>query len=384
MLKSIVTMLITLLTLLSGMPERIDNTMPDTAIADKAVADTAVADKAADSNLAAEVSAELGLGWNLGNTLDAHVNGVTGLASETSWGNPKTTRKLIQYIKSLGFNTIRIPVTWQDHMGKAPDYKVDPAWMKRVHETADYVLDEGMYAIVNVHHDGENNGGWLKPDTADKAGMYKQFKALWSQIAAEFKDEDEHLLFAGMNEFQENFNSPTPAQLTTADELNQLFVDTVRAAGGHNKTRVLVVQPYNTNIEAAMKMKMPTDTAKNALMVEVHSYDPWNFAGEGQGKWTETQSDNGAEALNRRYEMMKTKFSNKGIPVMIGEYGCVERADTDSRIAYIRFTTSAMVKHSITPIVWDDGGGFSFVDRYGLKLKSKTFCDAIMEAKKYL
>jgi endoglucanase len=379
MLKSIAGLLISLLTLLSGMPERIDNTMPDTAIADTAAADTA-----AESNLAAEVAAELGLGWNLGNTLDAHVNGVTGLASETSWGNPKTTRKLIQYIKSLGFNTVRIPVTWQDHMGKAPDYKVDPAWMKRVAEIADYVLDEGMYAIVNVHHDGENNGGWLKPDTADKAGMYRQFKALWSQIAAEFKDEDEHLLFAAMNEFQENFNSPTPVQLTTADELNQLFVDTVRAAGSNNKTRVLVVQAYNTNIEAAMKMKMPTDTAKNALMVEVHSYDPWSFAGEGRGEWTETQSDSGAEALNRRYEMMKTKFIDKGIPVMIGEYGCVDSAKPAMRDNYIRFVTTAMVKHGITPIVWDDGGGFSFVDRYGLKLKSKTFCDAIMEAKKYL
>lgn len=319
------------------------------------------------------VAADIGIGWNLGNTLDAFAHGVEGLNSETSWYNPKATRNLIKTVKAAGFTAVRIPITWITHTGD--NYDIDDAWMKRVKEVTGYVLDEGMYAIVNIHHDG-NGEEWLRPDSSDKSEMYSRFEALWKQIAEEFKGYDDKLLFEGMNEFHVGYDAPTEEYLLTTDELNQLFVDTVRPL---HPNRVLIVPSYNTQTAFALKMKMPKDTAKDSLILEVHSYDPWSFAGEGEGTWG---TDSDKADVDERLDLLVENFIDKGIPVFLGEYGVVLKADENSRIKHIEYTTAAAVKRGIVPFYWDDGGGFAITDRHNEKFNDEKALEAIMNALK--
>jgi endoglucanase len=232
-----------------------------------------------------------------------------------------------------------------------------------------------MYAIINIHHDG-NGEEWLRPDAADKKAMYARFSALWKQISAEFSGYDGKLLFEGMNEFHVGYDAPSDDYLKTTDELNQLFVDTVREK---NPDRVLIVPSYNTQLAFALKMKLPTDTAKNSLIVEIHSYDPWSFAGEGEGTWG-TDADK-AEVI-KRFDAAKETFIDKGIPVILGEYGVVTKADSKSRLAHIEWTTKAAVSRGITPFYWDDGSGFAITDRRAEKFSDEKALEAIMNALK--
>jgi aryl-phospho-beta-D-glucosidase BglC (GH1 family) len=327
-----------------------------------------------NKNPAKAVSDNIRIGWNLGNTLDAFAENAPGLSSETSWYNPRATKTLIQSVKKAGFNAVRIPITWLNHTGPAPDYKIDTEWMNRVKEVADYVLSEDMYAIINIHHDG-NGEEWLRPDTADKKAMFARFSALWKQISAEFCGFCEKLLFEGMNEFHVGYDAPTDDYLKTTDELNRLFTQTVREK---NPERVLIVPSYNTQFTYALKMKLPDDSAKNSLIVEIHSYDPWSFAGEGEGTWG-TPADK-AE-VDSRLDTVKETFIDKGIPVILGEYGVVTKADSRSRLAHIEYTTKAAVSRGIVPFYWDDGGAFGVVDRKTEKFDEITL-KAIMNALK--
>jgi endoglucanase len=249
--------------------------------------------------------------------------------------------------------------------------------MKRVKEVVGYVLDEDMYAIINIHHDGGGDD-WLVPTTGDKKTMYARFEALWKQISAEFKDYDGKLLFEGMNEFHYGYDTPPQHWLTITDELNQLFVDTVRASGGNNETRVLIVPSYNTQLTYALTMKWPEDTVENSLILEVHSYDPWSFAGEGKGTWG---TDADKIEVDKRLDLLKVNFIDKGIPVFMDEYGVVKQADSKSRLAHIEYTTNALIERGIIPFYWDDGGGFAITDRRAEKFDEKSL-EVIMNALK--
>jgi aryl-phospho-beta-D-glucosidase BglC (GH1 family) len=327
---------------------------------------------------AAAVAAGLGYGWNLGNTLDAHGGNASGLNTETLWGNPRASKELIALIKKSGFSSVRIPITWYQHLGPAPEYKIDYNWMKRVKEVASLVLDANMYAIINIHHDGDGEQ-WLRPDidSGDKPAMYAKFEAIWKQIAAEFAATGGKLLFEGMNEFHSGFGDPPDEWLKTTDELNQLFVDTVRASGGVNEKRILIVPSYNTNPWAALKMTIPNDTIENALIVEVHSYDPWSFAGEGKGTWG---TDEDKAEVDRRLDALVSHFGEKGIPVIMGEYGVVIQADKASRLAHIEYTTEALIKRGIAPFWWDDGGGFAITNRKSNRISDNAALEAIIKS----
>jgi endoglucanase len=336
----------------------------------------------------------LGIGWNLGNSLDA-VSGDIGLASETSWHNPKVTEELILAVKNAGFNTVRIPITWQFHFDRHfdKDYIINPEWFARVDEITHYVTDNGMYAIINIHHDGQDSDvSWLKPHPADKSeedGMVRCFAALWKQIAEHFENFGGELLFAGMNEFhhgsdyKDNYNKE---YLRITDRLNQAFIDTVRGTGGNNRKRVLVFQSYNTQTEAAMGMKIPTDSEKELMALEIHTYDPWSFAGEGIGTWSLETNE---PEVQDRFGKLTDNFVKKGIPVIIGEYGCSNGGDP-SRIDYIRYVTAEAVKRGFAPVWWDNntkGIGadtFALIDRTDNSIYDKAAMDAIMDAKKYL
>ena len=301
----------------------------------------------AQNRTATEVINDMAPGWNLGNTLEGvatwagtdFLNNKGGLGAETSWQDTKTTQEIIDYVKSLGFKSVRIPCAWvYGHISNASTYEIDSQWMTRVKEVVDYCIRDGLYVVLNDHWDG----GWLENHIADTdAATIKKNKtiltALWTQIANVFKDYDEHLLFAGLNEP----NAENQAATNNLIQYNQTFVDAVRATGGNNAKRVLVVQGPSTNIEHTcnfMAGKMPTDIIEGRLAIEVHYYNPWQFWGMekdeswgkvfyywGQGNHLSGSTHNatwGEETdMKKQLQMMKTNFVDKGYPVVIGEFG---------------------------------------------------------------
>lgn len=338
---------------------------------------------------AAELYEQMTVGWNLGNTLDSVGS---GLSSETGWGNPKATKELIDAVKAAGFDTVRIPVTWMGHFDE-DTYEIDGEWLARVKEVVDYVLDNDMYAIINIHHDGNDNPpAWLTPEPSDEAAMVAKFENLWKQIAEYFNEYDEHLLFAGMNEFHHGYSNPSSEYLRITDELNQSFVTTVRATGGNNANRILICPAYNTNGEASLKMTMPEDTVSSKLMMEIHFYDPWDFAGSGKGDWgqtgTETAGWGQEDWVDNIFGRIKAKFVDNSIPVVLGEYGAVNNKSgyDDFRRYYIEYVTKAAKENGILPIWWDNGNdsgsgeAFSLFNRYGYTKLHEDIHEAIMRA----
>ena len=305
---------------------------------------TAGALQAQSFETATQAVKNMGVGWNLGNTLDANGNGVQqGLESETYWGQPYTKPELMKMMKEAGFGAIRVPVTWYNHMDASN--KVNAAWMKRVHEVVDYVLDNGMYCILNVHHDtGDGNIHWLHASTKTYNSVKGKYEALWQQIAEEFKDYGEKLLFEAYNEMLDDYNSWCFATFACSggynatdaadayDAINkyaQSFVNVVRATGGNNAKRNLVVNTYgacngagtwNSHLKDPLKgMKIPTDATAGTghIAVQVHTYP--NVKNISSMK-TE---------LNDMFNALNTYFISKDTPVIVGEWGTANDNEVD-------------------------------------------------------
>ncbi|WP_073135484.1 cellulase family glycosylhydrolase [Chryseolinea serpens] len=334
------------------------------------------ADNAGMASDAMTLAQKMKVGWNLGNTLEC--TGVTNgvyTASETMWGNPKTTKTLIDGVKAAGFNAVRLPCAWSGYIEDVTTYRIKDAWLARVKEVIDYCVDNDMYVIINIHWDG----GWLEehPLYANQTEVNKKQKALWEQISVYFRDYDEHLLFAGTNEVHANYSTPTTENITVQQSFNQTFVDAVRSTGGKNAWRNLVVQAYNTNITFARDyMTMPTDAAgtSNRLMAEVHFYDPYDFALDASSSkylWGADYAGNantstwGQEAwVDEAFGIVKTKFVNNGIPVILGEYAAILRSGLPNGLAdhikarnhYLNYVTKTAKANGMVPFYWDAGG----------------------------
>ncbi|HEV6964681.1 glycoside hydrolase family 5 protein [Roseateles sp.] len=300
-------------------------------------------------------------GINLGNTLEA-------LPNETSWGQPATTQATMDGFKAAGFKSVRIPVAWFAH-ADAED-RVDPRWMARVRQVVDYALQAGLIVMINTHWDG----GWLNHTSYDKqASLNRRLAGLWTQIATAFRDCDERLVFAGTNEVgMENlWTPPTQEYADVQNSFNQTFVTTVRATGGANASRFLVVQGYNTNIGHTLKYAvMPTDSVPDRLMMEVHYYDPYEFTLNGKGRiwqWGAKAKDPKATQtwadepwVEKEFASLEERFVRRGVPVLIGEYGAYPKKQYPGMRAYvhdwIRVVTSSMRRHGLVPMWWDTGG----------------------------
>ncbi|MBM6993206.1 MAG: cellulase family glycosylhydrolase [Prevotella sp.] len=265
----------------------------------------------------------MGLGFNLGNTLDACGlgTGYAPTAYETLWGQPVTTAAMMEFLKQGGFNAVRIPVTWYEHLDDAGN--VDTTWMNRVQQVVDYVLSADMYCIVNVHHDtAAGSGAWVKADDSNHSSNASRFINLWTQIANRFKDYDHHLLFEGYNEMLDASNTWNAPQSTDSyaalNAYAQDFVTAVRATGGNNTVRNLIVNTYaGAHGQAVLdNFVVPTDNVDGHLAVEVHSYDPYNWINT-YGSWNTTCSNE----LQSMFSLLNTRFVGQGIPVIIGEYG---------------------------------------------------------------
>lgn len=264
---------------------------------------------------AADAVKNMGVGWNLGNTLDANNGSVQDLSSETNWGQPKAKPELMVMMKEAGFGAIRVPVTWFNHMDS--NGKVDEAWMKRVHEVVDYVIDAGLYCIINVHHDTGPDGGtfksWIKASGANYTQNKEKYEGLWKQIAETFKDYDQHLLFEAYNEMldeKNTWNEPIDKKdgYKAINDYAKSFVTTVRATGGNNVQRNLVINTYSaSNAPAAMEaLELPEEVGH--IVLQIHNYPDW-------------QSESHArELVDNLISNIKTKLLSKGAPVIIGEY----------------------------------------------------------------
>ena len=292
-------------------------------------------------------------GWNLGNTLDAtsydwkkeeagkgeigwiiqwgekDANGkVTTKAFETAWGMPVTTREAIHYVKELGFGAVRVPVTWAEHLDE--NNNVDADWMKRVHEVVDYVIDEGMYCVINTHHDG-----WVCATERMYNKYSPRFEKLWTQIATEFADYDERLVFASMNEVTDEADSWSPSfsVFECINKWNQLFVDTVRATGGNNAKRNLIISPRGcSGSDRDMQILGVKDSVENHIIIEVHNYTPQGFCFNNAtwttmtAKWTPWQHE---YDLRNDFAMYERWQKRLGLPVIIGEYAAFSKKYED-------------------------------------------------------
>jgi len=299
----------------------------------------------------------MGVGWNLGNSLEAMDPG-----NETAWGNPVVTQQLINSVKAAGFDTLRIPVAWSSFSNSA-SYSIDPAWLNRVEEVVNYGLNADMYVIMNEHWDG----GWLnQPTYANQTNLNNRLSIMWTQIANHFESYDNRLLFAGTNEvmMEGDYSTPTEEYYTVQNSFNQTFVNAVRATGGNNANRYLVVQGFNTNIDHTVNFaEIPNDSASNRLFMEVHYYDPYNFtlnAGSNVTEWPSTVETWANESwVDSQMQAMKSHFVDQGVAVILGEYGVVSRQSISgfeqSRINWNGYITESAVNHSLVPVYWDNG-----------------------------
>lgn len=331
----------------------------------------AAPDSSGMSSNASQLAAKIKVGINIGNTLEA-------IGGETNWGNPKITRELIRKIKNSGFNSVRLPCSW-DQYSDSSTAKIDNQWLNRVKEVVQYCVDENMYVFLNIHWDG----GWLENNcTQDKQEQNNaKQKAFWEQIATHLRDFDEHVIFAGTNE--PNVDNAT--QMSVLKTYLQTFIDAVRSTGGKNSYRVLVIQGPSTDVEKTNQLmnELPVDTVANRLMAEVHYYSPYQFTLMGEdadwgkmfyywGKDNHSTTDTernptwGEEDfVDSMMNMMKTKFVDKGIPVVLGEYCAMKRTTLSgdnlalhlkSRAYFTEYVTRRAKANGLLPFYWDIGG----------------------------
>ena len=362
------------------------------AIAGALTAAAAISASAANLPTAKEVQAKMGMGFNVGNSMEVPNN-------PTAWGNPYPTQALLDSVKAAGFSTVRIPCAWDSHTSGG---KITETWLDSVQTVVDYAMRAGLYTILNIHHEGE--GGWFQSNigTSVNSTIDNKMKTYWTQIANKFKDYNERLIFAGANEPGPNINSWTSQHVSTLMHYYQTFIDAVRATGGNNATRTLIIQGLNTDIDKSVKSApvstFPTDKVSGYLMFEVHYYDPYQYtlmtsqqdwgasepilpqyyygdyqkSGEpkrnaGYNAWAGSVDSKlaGIEHPKEQFAKMKTNYVDKGYPVIVGEFGANTRSPELSgsdlnlhkqgRVQWHKDVVTAAKQYGLTPILWDMG-----------------------------
>lgn len=344
---------------------------------------------------AREIAGKMNVGWNLGNTLEA-------IGGETAWGSAVTSQALIDSVKAAGFNTVRLPVAWFCHSDTVTSL-IDGDWIARVKKVVDYCVNDSMYVVLNMHWDK----GWLENriDKANQSQVNERQHKYWSQIAAYFKNYDEHLLFAGANEP----NASDSVGMAILLSYYQTFVDAVRATGGNNSSRTLIIQGPETDMEKTCKLMnaMPTDKIDDRLMVEVHYYTPFQFCLMqedadwggmafywGKNNHSETEPDRNATwgeegHIDSLFSEVRKRFVDQGIPVIIGEFGAYKRelsAPSDlalhsASVEYFnKYVVKAAINNGLIPYYWDVPMGL--FDRRTGKILDRGVLDAMTQGAK--
>lgn len=336
---------------------------------------------------AADLVANIKVGWNLGNTLDCSGdlswlgNNPSVSKLETAWGNPVTTKAMITALKNAGFNAVRIPVSWN----KAVDanYNIRADWMARVTEIVNYAIDNDMYVLLNTHHDEDI----FKFTNAQKDASLNAFGKIWAQIADNFKNYNEKLVFEALNEprtigSSAEWNGGTAEERSVLNEHYQLFVNTVRASGGNNDKRILVINPYGASgIQNAINgFVIPTDTKPNKIIVSFHNYAPYDFAlnpGSTVNTWSQSKTTD-TSPISGPIDLYYNKFVSKNIPVIIGEFGALNRNNEPARAACTEYYVSYAIGKGMKCYWWDDGGNFKLLNRSNNTFFFPQIVDALM------
>lgn len=323
----------------------------------------------------------LGMGWNLGNTFDAIKSqwnkNADEMTVETSWGVPPTSENLFDALKAAGFSTVRIPVSWHDHVSGA-DHRISERWLARVQQVVDWALARDLYVILNIHHDEDQ----FLPTTAHYEASAHYISCIWQQLAERFRDYDEHLIFNSMNEprivgspHEWYIDHADPACVDAIDcinRLNQLFVDTVRATGGGNATRWLLTPGYDASPEGALDegFLLPQDPA-NRVIVSVHAYRPYPFALEigGLNTFGSTQQKQEiVQFMNKLYD----RYIANGIPAMIDEFGAMNKENLQDRLDWAAFYVATASARNLPCCWWDNGAFQGNGELFGLLDRKKA------------
>lgn len=345
-----------------------------------------------------ELVRDMGIGINLGNTFESCPNWyeedwiakwTEGKPQnyETAWGSPEITKEMIEGIAKEGFGVLRIPVAWSNMMAHDGTYTINAEYDARVHEIVDWTLESGMYAIINIHWDG----GWVNKFPDDKEESMKRYTHMWEQIADSFKDYDDYLMFESQNEelgWESIWNpwgdgTGKAESYALCNEINQVFVDTIRSSGGNNPKRHLLISGYNTGIDRTCDdlFKMPNDPV-NRMAVSVHYYSPAGFAIlEEDADWGKAiptwGSDQDYASLRSEMDMLKTHFTDKGIPVIIGEYGCpTKNKEPESVQRFLSSVCEEAYQRGHCPVMWSTPGGHYDRETYKMtdqELQKKLF-----------
>jgi len=337
---------------------------------------------------ASQLANQMTIGWNIGNSLEVP-------DGETAWGNPMVNQQLINAVKAAGFNTIRIPCAWNSYADQST-YQIQSSWLARVKEVVDYAYSIDMFVILNSHWDN----GWLEenPYYWAQAEVNAKQEAYWTQIANYFQSYDEHLLFAGTNEVRHGYDDPSAENVEVQQSYNQTFVDAVRATGGNNSSRTLIVQTYNTNIWLGFTyFTLPNDSISGRLMVEVHHYDPYDFTINTNNTciyWGSPFPEQSAcswaqeSYIDDLFSQVGSTWPNNGIPVVMGEYGAMYRTDLGdpdalaSREYWLEYNTAAAVNNGVIPVYWDNGysgnNGMALFDRNTGAIVDQGGLDALL------
>lgn len=332
-----------------------------------------------------QIVAEMGTGWNLGNTMDGH-SGFT--PNETLWQDDETTQALLDAVHDLGFNTVRIPITWGTMIND--DYSIKDKWISRVEDIVDYCIRQDMYVIINIHHDGAEQSGWIRVATDDLPAMYEKYEGVWKSIAERFKNYDEHLIFESMNEVCGDDSTGVAYDTAVIMNLNQIFVNVVRSSGSNNARRWLSVPGRYTNTkhmtDPEYGFELPADTVQDRIFASVHYYD-WSFGMETS--MTKTVFDEPkVQTLADDFQKLITRFTSQGIPVIMGEYGAVNKNNPEQR-AYHNEVFNLLAKQAgVVPVYWDQGWydrsatpadySFTLVDRKTYQSVEKIVTDGLM------
>ncbi len=338
----------------------------------------------------------LKVGWILGNTLDAYDDGNVKdeLSIETAWQKDKTTKEMIHGIKELGYSSIRIPVSWHNHV--SGDVEISEAWLSRVDEIIGWAYDEGLYVIVNIHHDNHPEANGLYPDKAHLEQSKHYVERIWTQLSDRFEKYDEHLIFEGMNEprlvgheYEWRYalgNKDCKEAAECINELNQVFVDTVRASGGNNEIRYLMCPAYDASPDGALAsdFHLPEDKegVEGRIMLSIHAYTPYSFALESPGISNFDASDKAStQDIDTFMGKLYMKYIREGIPVVIGEFGCVNKnGNLQDRVDFTAYYVNAARQRGIPCLWWDNNlftGSGELFGIYGRKDISKTTYDIV-------
>ena len=319
---------------------------------------------------AQDVVDDMGVGWNLGNSLDAYsydLGYVTPERTEKLWDNPLTTKQLINTVADAGFGSIRIPVTYVNHIDD--NGNIDKAWLKRIAQIVNYALDNDLYVIINVHHD-TGHEGWICADADTYKTDVENLLNIWKQVAAYFKNYSDKLLFESTNEILNTNNNwdwnTAWKDFRVVHDMNQQFINTIRKTGGKNKNRYLVMSTWGASSDSCqieqMFYKKFKDTAKDRLILSVHNY---------------MSSESSIDTVITSLESYSKKYD---IPIIIDEFGTNSRVESSTRISSAEYYVKTAKKAGITCFWWDNGSDFALLNRHTYKWKNKTLVDALVNS----